>query len=293
MAETRIPDRFDFLSGRDDNGHKNTFGTATIIAGSEYMTGAAVLAAGSALRSGCGLVRVFSEEKTLDAVRANLPCALLAPRDGSEAETIRVLDSFCKAEGAMLIGPGMPPEDPYLKLALDYALRNAPHLVLDAGALTAMARNKEYYYGPLRDRKDPAILTPHVGEFARLVGLDMRALTEEETVKAVSDFAISNNCNVVFKCSNSRVATKEGSNYYIGGEFANSGLAKGGSGDVLSGLVTGLLAQFGQIPEEVCQASVRIHSLAGRLAADKYGEYAMMPSDIAEFFPEAFRQVIG
>ena len=94
MAETRIPDRFDFLVGRDDKGHKNTFGTATIIAGSEYMTGAAVLAAGSALRSGCGLVRVFSEEKTLDAVRANLPCALLSPRDGSEAETVRMLNGF-------------------------------------------------------------------------------------------------------------------------------------------------------------------------------------------------------
>ena len=293
MAETRIPDRFDFLSGRDDNGHKNTFGTATIIAGSEYMTGAAVLAAGSALRSGCGLVRVFSEDKTLDAVRANLPCALLSPRDGSEAETVRALGSFFETRGAVLVGPGMPPDDPYLKIALDQALRYAGNLVLDAGALTLMSRNKEYYYGLLRSRKMPAVLTPHVGEFSRLSGLDMENLTEEETGKAVSDFAISNNCIVVFKCSNSRVATKEGSNYYIGGEFANSGLAKGGSGDVLAGLVTGLLAQFGQIPEQVCQASVRIHSLAGRLAADKYGEYAMIPSDIAEFFPEAFRQVIG
>ena len=293
MAETRIPDRFDFLSGRDDNGHKNTFGTATIIAGSEYMTGAAVLAAGSALRSGCGLVRVFSEDKTLDAVRANLPCALLSPRDGSEAETVRALSTFFETRGAVLVGPGMPPDDPYLKIALDQALRYAGNLVLDAGALTLMSRNKEYYYGLLRSRKTPAVLTPHVGEFSRLSGLDMGNLTEEETGKAVSDFAISNNCIVVFKCSNSRVATKEGRNYYIGGEFANSGLAKGGSGDVLAGLVTGLLAQFGQIPEQVCQASVRIHSLAGRLAADKYGKYAMIPSDIAEFFPEAFRQVIG
>ena len=292
MSETKIPDRFGFLSGRDDNGHKNTFGTATVIAGSEYMTGAAVLAAGSALRSGCGLVRVFSEEKTLDAVRANLPCALLAPRNGSEAGTIRMLESFLGSEGAWLIGPGMPPDDPYLKLALDFALRNVPHLVLDAGALTAMARNKEYYYGLLKSRQQPAILTPHVGEFARLSGLDMGSITEEETGKAVSDFAISNNCIVIFKCSNSRVAVKDGSNYYIGGEFANSGLAKGGSGDVLSGLVTGLLAQFGTIPAEVSAAAVRLHSLAGKLAAEKYGKYAMLPSDIAEFYPEAFRQVM-
>ena len=159
MAETRIPDRFDFLAGRDDKGHKNTFGTATIIAGSEYMTGAAVLAAGSALRSGCGLVRVFSEEKTLDAVRANLPCALLSPRDGSEVETVRMLNGFFVTKGAVLIGPGMPPDDPYLKIALDQALRYADKLVLDAGALTAMARNKTYYYGLLRDRKTPAVLT--------------------------------------------------------------------------------------------------------------------------------------
>ena len=272
MSETKIPDRFGFLSGRDDNGHKNTFGTATIIAGSEYMTGAAVLAADSALRSGCGLVRVFSEEKTLDAVRANLPCALLAPSDGSEAETIRALDSFCKTEGAMLIGPGMPADDPYLKLVLDYALRNAPHLVLDAGALTLMAHDKQYYCGLLRDRVNPAVLTPHVGEFARLSGLDMGSLDDDETAKAVSEFAISNKCIVVFKNSNPRVATFDGSNYYSGGDFANSGLAKGGSGDVLAGLVTGLLAQFGTIPAEVAAAAVRIHSLAGKLAADEYGK---------------------
>ena len=293
MAETRIPDRFDFLAGRDDKGHKNTFGTATIIAGSEYMTGAAVLAAGSALRSGCGLVRVFSEEKTLDAVRANLPCALLSPRDGSEAETVRMLNGFFETRGAVLIGPGMPPDDPYLKIALDQALRYADNLVLDAGALTAMARNKTYYYGLLRERKTPAVLTPHVGEFARLVGLPKDGADDAETDKAVSEFAISNNCILIYKNSNPRVASKDGSIYYSGGEFANSGLAKGGSGDVLAGLVTGLLAQFGQIPDKVCQASVRIHSLAGRLAAGKYGEYAMIPSDIAEFFPEAFRQVIG
>lgn len=290
MSEGKIPDKFAFLSGRDDNGHKNDFGTATIIAGSGYMTGAAVLAAGSALRSGCGLVRVFSEERTLDAVRANLPCALTSPRTGSEAKTVRMLGELASARGAWLIGPGMEPDDPYLRLILDYALRNIDNLVLDAGALTAMSGNKTYYYGLLRERQNPAILTPHPGEFARLT-----EGTPEggDRYKEVSEFAISNNCILIYKDSNPRVASKDGSNYYSGGEFANSGLAKGGSGDVLAGLVTGLLAQFGQIPCEVCQASVRIHSLAGRLAADKYGRYAMIPSDIAEFFPEAFRQVIG
>ncbi|MCR5616416.1 MAG: NAD(P)H-hydrate dehydratase [Saccharofermentans sp.] len=293
MSETKIPDRFEFLSGRDDNGHKNTFGTATIIAGSEYMTGAAVLAADSALRSGCGLVRVFSDEKTLDAVRYNLPCALLMPRDGSETETVRQMFAVAETKGAVLIGPGMPPDDPYLKIILAFALENIDNLVLDAGALTLMAKDKTYYYGLLKARKNPAILTPHVGEFARLSGLDMGSLGEEETAKAVSEFAISNKCIVIFKNSNPRVATFEGSNYYSGGDFANSGLAKGGAGDVLAGLVTGLLAQFADKPAEVSAAAVRIHSLAGKLAADEYGEYPMIPSDIADFFPEAFRQVMS
>jgi len=293
MADTKIPDRFEFLSGRDDNGHKSTFGTATIIAGSEYMTGAAVLAADSALRSGCGLVRVFSDEKTLDAVRVNLPCALTSPRDGSEAETIRQMISFSEAKGAVLAGPGMPPDDPYLKIILAFALENVENLVLDAGALTLMAKDKTYYYGLLKARKNPAILTPHVGEFARLAGIDMSGLSEEEAAKAVSEFAISNKCIVIFKNSNPRVATFDGSNYYSGGDFANSGLAKGGSGDVLAGLVTGLLAQFSDKPAEVSAAAVRIHSLAGKLAADEYGKYPMIPSDIADFFPEAFRQVMS
>ena len=135
----------------------------------------------------------------------------------------------------------------------------------------------------------PAIIG--LGCAAKIAAAD--GADDAETDKAVSEFAISNKCILIYKNSNPRVASKDGSIYYSGGEFANSGLAKGGSGDVLAGLVTGLLAQFGQIPDKVCQASVRIHSLAGRLAAGKYGEYAMIPSDIAEFFPEAFRQVIG
>ncbi len=290
MPEKKIPDTFIFLAVRDDKGHKNDFGTATVIAGSEYMTGAAILAAGAALRSGCGLVRVFSEEKTLDAVRANLPCALTAPRDGSEAETIRQMNSFAGVKGAMLIGPGMPPDDPYLKLILPFALSNIENLVLDAGALTLMAKDKTYYYGLLKARKNPAILTPHVGEFARLSGTDLSGASDEDVCNAISEFAISNNCILIFKDSNSRVATNDGSIYYSGGNFANSGLAKGGSGDVLAGLAVGLLAQFGNMSADVCQAAVRIHSLAGGLAAAKLGKHSMIPSDIAEFFPEAFRQ---
>ena len=138
MAETVILDR-ELISGfepvRPEDGHKNTFGTALICAGSEFMTGAAVMATGSALRSGAGLVRVFSDEKTLDAIRVTEPCALLSLRPSGTADLLRSAKLLLKTSAAALIGPGIPQDYRDMEALTGCILENAANAVLDAGAL--------------------------------------------------------------------------------------------------------------------------------------------------------------
>ena len=124
-----------FEPQRPEDGHKNTFGTALICAGSEFMTGAAVMATGAALRSGAGLVKVFSGEKTLDAIRVAEPCALLSLRPQKTAELLRKVKELCGSSNAVLIGSGIPQDMKDLEALICRFLENADNVVLDAGAL--------------------------------------------------------------------------------------------------------------------------------------------------------------
>lgn len=289
MAEILKLDR-ELISGfvprRPEDGHKNTFGTVLICAGSEYMTGAAVMAAGSALRSGAGLVKVFSDEKTLDAIRFNEPCAMLELRPGKTAEVLRKASSLCKTVSAVLIGSGMPADYKNMEALTERFLKEAKNVVLDAGALSGkydvMSRLKEN----LKAREIPAVLTPHIGEFARITGLPKNEI-EEKSADLALDFARENNCVVILKSSKTLIASPDGKIFM--NDLANSGMAKGGSGDILAGLVTGLLAQ-GMEPFKAACSAVFIHSKAGEAAKDDIGERAMIPTDLLFYLPEGYIQ---
>lgn len=275
-----------FIPERPEDGHKNTFGTAVICAGSEFMTGAAVLAAGAALRSGAGLVRVFSEKNTLNAVSCNEPCALLEMRPDNSALLIRKASELCRKAGSVLIGPGMPQDYKDMEALTEVFLTDAKSIVLDAGVFTdkkdMLSRLKER----LKARSVPAVLTPHIGEFARLTGLSNSEVADNAEELPLK-FAQENNCVVVLKSAETLVATPDGKLFY--NDFANSGLAKGGSGDVLAGLLAGLLAQ-GMEPYKAACSAVFIHSAAGRYAAEDLGIRAMLPDDLAFYFGDAFRE---
>ena len=289
MADTITIDR-ELISGfapqRPEGGHKNTFGTALICAGSGYMTGACVMAAGSALRSGAGLVKVFSDEKTLDAIRFNEPCALLELRPEKTADLLRKASVLCRNSTAILIGPGMPADYKNMEALTERFLKEAKNAVLDAGALAGKydvwARLKE----SLMARKVPAILTPHIGEFARMTGIAKDEI-EERAEGLASEFACDNNCVLVLKSSRTLVASPDGKIYV--NDLANSGLAKGGSGDVLAGLITGFLAQGMDPLEAVCSA-VFIHSKAGEAAKEDIGVRAMIPTDLILYLEEGYIQ---
>lgn len=289
MAENTMIDRSlvaGFQPYRTETGHKNTFGTALICAGSAYMTGAAVMAAGSALRSGAGLVRVFSEEKTLDAVRSLEPCALLSNRPEITEDLLGEAFSLCRNADAVLIGSGIPRDYEHMEVLTATFLREAKAVVLDAGALSDdpgyVARLGEL----LAKRPVPAVITPHIGEFAGMLGMansEVVADAEELARK----FSEKNKCVMVLKNHKTIVAVPEGKIFLY--EGANSGLAKGGSGDVLAGLITGLLAQ-GMEPYKAACSAVYIHSKAGEAAAEDIGKRAMLPSDIVMYFPEGYRE---
>ena len=273
-----------FEPQRPDDGHKNTFGTALICAGSEYMTGAAVMATGAALRSGAGLVRVFSDEKTLDAIRVSEPCALLSSRPEETAGLLRKASELSESSSAVLIGSGIPQEYKDLEFLVCRFLENADNVVLDAGALVSKYDVWGRIAECLKARKSPAVITPHIGEFARLVRLPKSEVLVNAEELALG-FARNNNCVVVLKSSKTLIATPDGKLYV--NDAPNSGLAKGGSGDVLAGLITGFLAQ-GMEPYKAACSAVFIHSKAGEAAAEEVGTRAMLPEDLIIYLPGAY-----
>lgn len=286
MADTIFLNR-ELISGfapeRPEDGHKNTFGTALICAGSEFMTGAAVMATGAALRSGAGLVKVFSEEKTLDAIRYNEPCALLTLRPDNTASLLRKAKELCTAS-SVLLGSGIPEDFKDLEALTGIFLENSERIVLDAGAFPGKADRLGRFKELLRNRKNPAVITPHIGEFARLT-----CTSKEEVIKNPEGLALAfakeNNCVTVLKGATTFIAMPDGK--LFANENANSGLAKGGSGDVLAGLIAGFLAQKME-PYKAALAAVYIHSAAGSLAACDLGKRTMLPTDILVYLPEAY-----
>ncbi|MBQ7275586.1 MAG: NAD(P)H-hydrate dehydratase [Clostridiales bacterium] len=269
---------------RDDRCHKNDFGHLLIIAGSEFMTGALQLCCASALRSGIGLVTAFSTREALVPLKASTPCALTAAWEDSVTATLRKADELMKKASAVAIGPGLDESDPRSKALVEEVLNTAHALVLDAGALNIIAKNREELLPVLASRKArgllPAVLTPHIGEMRRL-------LKGEVTPEVCAKFAVDNACLLVLKDNKTLIYTPHDTWYSIQGD--NSGMAKGGSGDVLTGLTAGFLAQ-GVKPCNAGVAAVYMHSKAGVLAAEALGKRCMLPTDVIGTLSQVFRE---
>lgn len=269
---------------RDENGHKGTFGTVLICAGSKYMTGAQTLATESALRSGAGMVRVFAPEDSFISTRINCPCAMFAPFEDTPEAAVRSAKELLKKAGAVLIGPGLDEKDKRTVHLLRFFIETAEHLVIDASALNVLAANKAMLLPQLRKRGSrhlaPAILTPHIGEFRRLTG--------EEGEDAAARFSQEYNCITVLKSASTYISICGKEDYTICSP--NSGMGKGGSGDVLAGLLAGLIAQ-GMSGKDAALSAVYIHSASGRYAAEDLGKRVMLPSDLPSYFTDAFEEI--
>lgn len=267
---------------RDPAGHKGTFGKAYLLGGSVGYTGAPVLCAAAAERSGCGLVFLGVPESVWPAAAVKCWGAMPHPlpeRDGrlspDAEEEIRRRAAGCDAV-AMGCGMGRGEES---DLLLRRLLTVEKPLVLDADGINAL----EGHIDTLSRRTCATVLTPHDGELARIGG-DMTAPREA----SAAAFAAAHGVYLVRKGHRTLVAAPDGR--LAVNTTGNDGMAKGGSGDILTGLLTGLLAQ-GMEPFAACCAAVWLHGRAGDLAAEEKGRRGMTPPDIIEMLPYALKEV--
>ena len=267
---------------RDPAGHKGTFGKAYLLGGSVGYTGAPVLCAAAAERSGCGLVFLGVPESVWPAAAVKCWGAMPHPlpeRDGrlspDAEEEIRRRAAGCDAV-AMGCGMGRGEES---DLLLRRLLTVEKPLVMDADGINAL----EGHIDTLSRRTCATVLTPHDGELARIGG-DMTAPREA----SAAAFAAAHGVYLVRKGHRTLVAAPDGR--LAVNTTGNDGMAKGGSGDILTGLLTGLLAQ-GMEPFAACCAAVWLHGRAGDLAAEEKGRRGMTPLDIIEMLPYALKEV--
>jgi NAD(P)H-hydrate epimerase len=273
------------LAPRPADSNKGTFGRVLVLAGSRGMSGAAVLCASAALRGGAGLVYLAVPTDLLPIVAAANPCYLTAPvpqdEHGRLAESAEAeLLDLAQGKDVLALGPGLGRSPALTALILRLLPRLPVPVVLDADGLNAL----EQQTGCLRQRPAPSILTPHPGEFARLLGTDPATVQQQRQDLAVR-FAAEQGIVLVLK-GHGTVVT-DGRRIYHN-TTGNPGMATGGTGDVLTGLIAALLGQ-GLEPFAAAQLGVHLHGLAGDLARDELGEVSLIASDLLDYLPRAFR----
>lgn len=273
---------------RPADGHKGTFGSLLIWAGSSGMSGAAFMCANAACRSGTGVVHLWIRKDLVTPMFLALPQAIAhaIPDDPEEAkEKLSVLLALMSAA---VIGPGLDPLDPFARDGVLLFAKYARNLLVDAGAFSVIAREPDIFKSAFEGRTkaglSPAVFTPHPGEFLRLVP----GWNKEDRIDGAKAFSDAWKVIIVLKGHKTIVSTQAGACYI--NSTGNEGLAKGGSGDVLSGLVGSLLAQ-GMSPDEAAVSGVYLHGLSGDYAAAALGRRYMQPTDLFAFFTDAFRHV--
>ncbi len=273
------------LAPRSGGANKGDFGRVLVVAGSRGMSGAAALCATAALRGGAGLVRVAVPEGILPLVAPFNPCYMTAPlpqgADGRLAGAAHdELVSLVRANTVAALGPGLGQSADVLRLLLAVLAQTTTPLVLDADALNNLAPHLDQLGPPGR----PMVLTPHPGEFARLTGSDIPTIQAHRRELAMR-FAAERGVVLVLKGQGTIVT--DGRRVYVNGT-GNPGMATGGTGDVLGGLIAALLAQ-GLEAFAAAQLGVYLHGLAGDLARDELGEVSLIASDLLSYLPRAFQ----
>ncbi len=276
------------LPKRPQNANKGNFGTLTVIGGSEKYRGAPVLSCEAALRSGVGICRLASVEKVIQAAASRRPEIIFQPIDENTNGTISA-DSFISKlkniakSSAVLVGVGMT--DCFDTEAVVSALLSnyESTLIIDADGLNSIKTCPER----LRSAKKTPIITPHVGEMSRLTKLSISEIKENRERVAL-DFSKEYNCVTVLKDSVTVIASPEGKCMTLDRE--NSALAKGGSGDVLSGIIVSLSAQ-GLSPYDAALCGTIIHSEAGLSASAVIASDSLLPSDVIACLSAVFKEL--
>lgn len=278
-----------WLPRRDKDSHKGTFGRAIVIAGSPNMAGAAVLTSTAALRAGAGLVTLAVPTGLQGVMNSKLTEVMTRGLPETESGSISLqaqplLDGVSRGAAALAIGPGLSTHSETAQLVRNMVMTTSVPTVVDADGINAIAQDP----GTLKAAKAPIILTPHPGEMARLTGLSILEVKRDRlnvALRAVSQWGKI----VVLKGARTIIADPSGTAYI--NPTGNPGMATAGSGDVLTGIIVGLLAQ-GMRALEAAVLGVYVHGLAGDIACLRLGEMGVTATDILESVPEALRRLV-
>lgn len=265
-----------FYKPRKKFAHKGNFGHGLLMAGSMGKIGAAVLGAKAMLRSGIGLATVFGPKVGRDVLQVAVPEAMYM------ADEVREVIASTPPIGhfsAIGIGPGIGTASATAEVLGEVLERSVAPLVLDADALNILSLKKEW----IKKIPPGSILTPHLKEFERLVG---KSKTDFQAYEKALSFALRQKVILVLKGAYTLIAMPDGSHYF--NQTGNPGMATGGSGDVLTGVLLALLAQ-GYTPEQAALMGVYVHGVAGDMAAERHGMEGMIAGDITIYLGPAFK----
>ena len=277
---------------REDETHKGDYGRVLVIAGSRGKAGAAAMAGRSALAAGAGLVTVAVPQSSLDVVAGYMPELMtepLAETDGGALSGVDLdrIQELVQGKSVVALGPGIGTHHETSTLVVNHLSAIGRPVVLDADGLNAFLGRVELLHGG----DAPLVVTPHPGEMALLVGCAV-ADVEKDRLDTARRFAAEQNVYVVLKGFRTVIACPDGKAFV--NPTGNPGMATAGSGDVLTGMIAGILGQphLGVFEERLCLA-VFLHGLAGDIAAEKLSEESLVATDLIDFLPEAWGQLRG
>ena len=301
--KVNLPQEKDIISlmpERPKYSHKGTYGHVLLIAGSRGKTGAALMAAKACLRSGAGLVTIGVPESLISSLQSRVTEEMLLPLYDKGNGTLSlksaadILSFLKKKANVLAIGPGLSVDDEISELIGRLIIKAHTPMVIDADGLNAIAGRMSM----LNKCKAPVVLTPHVGEMARLLqGSRVRvqgsekeriAEIEQDRIGMALSFSKKTGTYLVLKGVPTVIATPDG-NAFVN-QTGNPGMATAGTGDVLTGIISSLLAQR-ITPQNASILGVYLHGLAGDIAAQKKGRYALVASDLINTFPGVLRRV--
>lgn len=269
---------------RDTNAHKGSFGHLLVVAGSTGKTGAAALCANAAMRSGTGLVTLGTPESLNPVLEPMViePMTIPLPDTGNgtlSAAGLKTILELVSERQALAVGPGIGTAAETADLVKHIVQKCPVPMVLDADALNCIADDPSI----LKKKTSPAILTPHPGEMARLADC-ATSQVQNDRIGSARAFADRHDSILVLKGAQTIVALPDGMVFIC--PTGNPGMATGGSGDVLTGMIGGFLAQ-GFAPEDAAVCGVYLHGLCGDILAKKTGSFGFLASDIMNTIPEA------
>ena len=274
---------------RQPEAHKGTFGHLLVLAGARGKSGAALLSASAALRTGTGLVTLAGPQGLIPIFSSVLLEAMTAPQperaDGSLKLNERILGQTLDGKSALAFGPGVGVTVETKRIARWLLKNSRVPLLIDADGLNCVAANVSM----LKTANAPVVLTPHPGEMSRLAKMSTKEI-QANRLAVACEFAVQYGCYLILKGARTVIAAPDGRAWI--NQTGNPGMASGGMGDVLSGIIGGLLAQ-GYTAEDACCLGVFLHGAAADMFAQEQGEAGLLARDVIDNLPKALRSLLA